>query len=164
MRRPVTWLGATMGMLLLLPVAAVCADEEISLDKVPPPVMDAVKARFKDAEVTGAAREMDQEKVVYEVTLQFKGQKIDVILAPEGEILLIEKAIARGDLPTAVAKALDDKYPKATYKIVEEVIKVEKKEEKLEYYEARLVTAERKDLEVKLATDGRIVKEEGGAE
>ena len=163
MRRVLSWLGAAMGVLLL-PVAAVCADEEIPLDKVPPPVMEAVKARFKDAEVTGAAKEMDQEEVVYEVTLQLKGQKIDVILAPEGEILLIEKAIARKDLPTAVAKALDDKYPKATYKILEEVIKVEKKEEKLEYYEARLVTPERKDLEVKLTTDGRIVKEEGGAE
>jgi len=163
MRRLLSWLGAAMGMLLL-PVAAVCTDEEIPLDKVPPPVMEAVKARFKDAQATGAAKEMDQGKLVYEVTLQLKGQKIDVILAPEGEILLIEKAIARKDLPTAVAKALDDKYPKATYKILEEVIKVEKKEEKLEYYEARLVTPERKDLEVKLTTDGRIVKEEGGAE
>ena len=163
MRRLPSWLGAAMGMLLL-PVAAVCADEEIPLDKVPPPVMEAVKARFKDAVLTGAAKEMDQEKVVYEVTLQLKGQNIDVILAPEGEILVIEKAIARKDLPTAVAKALDDKYPKATYKILEEVIKVEKKEEKLEYYEARLVTPESKDLEVKLTTDGRIVKEEGGTE
>jgi len=163
MRRLLSWLGAAMGMLLL-PVAAVCTDEEIPLDKVPPPVMEAVKARFKDAQATGAAKEMDQGKLVYEVTLQLKGQKIDVILAPEGEILMIEKAIARKDLPTAVAKALDDKYPKATYKILEEVIKVEKKEEKLEYYEARLVTPERKDLEVKLTTDGRIVKEEGGAE
>ena len=163
MRRLLSWLGAAMGMLLL-PVAAVCTDEEIPLDKVPPPVMEAVKARFKDAQATGAAKEMDQGKLVYEVTLQLKGQKIDVILAPEGEILLIEKAIARKDLPTAVAKALDDKYPKATYKILEEVVKVEKKEEKLEYYEARLVTPERKDLEVKLTTDGRIVKEEGGAE
>jgi len=152
-----------MGMLLL-PVAAVCTDEEIPIDKVPPPVMEAVKARFKDAQATGAAKEMDQGKLVYEVTLQLKGQKIDVILAPEGEILMIEKAIARKGLPAAVAKALDDKYPKATYKILEEVIKVEKKEEKLEYYEARLVTPERKDLEVKLTTDGRIVKEEGGAE
>jgi len=164
MRRLVSWLGAVMGMLLL-PVAAICAEEEIPLDKVPPPVMEAVKARFKDAELTGAAKEMDENKLVYEVTLQLKGQNIDVILAPEGEILLIEKAIARKDLPTAVAKALEDKYPKATYKVVEEVIKVEKKEERLEYYEARLVTAEKKRLEVKVTPGGKIVKgEDAGSE
>jgi Putative beta-lactamase-inhibitor-like, PepSY-like len=164
MRRLVSWLGAVMSMLLL-PVAAICAEEEIPLDKVPPPVMEAVKARFKDAEMTGAAKEMDQGKVVYEVTLRLKGQHIDVILAPEGEIVLIEKAIARNDLPTAVAKALEDKYPKATYKVVEEVVKVEKKEEKLEYYEARLVTAEKKRLEVKVTPGGKIVKgEDAGSE
>ena len=159
MQRLASCVGAAMGMLLL-PVAAICAEEEIPLGKVPPPVMEAAKARFKDAEVTNAAKEIDEGKVVYEVTLKLKGQNIDVILAPEGEILLIERAITRKDLPTAVAKALEDKYPEATYKVVEEVIKVEKKQEKLEYYEARLMTAEKKRLEVKVTPAGKIVKGE----
>jgi hypothetical protein len=81
-------------------------------------------------------------------------------LAPEGEIHLIEKRITFEDLPDAVAKALRDKYPKATYKIVEEMTAVEKGNEKLAYYEALLVTAEKKEREVKLTTEGKVVTDE----
>jgi hypothetical protein len=163
MKRPISWLGAGMGALLLLVAVAYAGEEEekVSLDNVPKPVMEAVKARFKDAVITGAAKEKDDdEKPVYEVSLNLKGQTIDVILAPEGEIRLIEKRITFEDLPDAVAKALRDKYPKATYKIVEEMTAVEKGNEKLAYYEALLVTAEKKEREVKLTAEGKVVTDE----
>ena len=60
----------------------------------------------------------------------------------------------------AVTKAVEAKYPKATLQKAEEVIKVEKKQEKLAYYEVLLVTAEKKKLEVSVAPDGKIVKAE----
>jgi hypothetical protein len=63
-------------------------------------------------------------------------------------------------LPRAVARALEAKYPRATYRIVEEIIKVEKKEEKLAYYEVLLVTADKKALEVQVTAAGKIVNEE----
>ena len=44
---------------------------------------------------------------------------------------MIEKRITFEDLPDAVAKALKDKYPKAMYKIVEEMTTVERGNEKL---------------------------------
>ena len=81
-------------------------------------------------------------------------------LTPEGEILLIEKTIPAKDLPKPVAKTLEEKYPKATYKIVEEIIKLQKKEEKLAYYEVLLVTAEKKKLEVEVSAEGKIIKVE----
>ena len=161
MRRPVTWLGLGMAAVLLLSVALARGDEEkVPLDKVPKPVVEAVKARFKNAEVTGASREMEKGQVVYEVTIKDRGQNIDVTLTPQGEILLIEKEIAARDLPRAAARALEGKYPRATYKIVEEIVKVEKKQERLAYYEVLLVTAGKETLEVLVTPEGKIVKEE----
>ena len=66
--------------------------------------------------------------------------------------------VRAGLFVAAVTKTLEDKYPKATYKMIEEVYKVKDKEEKLEYYEVAVVTAEKKKLEVLVAPDGKIVK------
>ncbi len=153
-----TWLGAGMG-ILLFSVAGVYADEEeVALDKVPKPVIEAVKARFKDAVMSGAAKERDNGKLVYEVSLKDKGQTMDVMLTPEGEIFVIEKAITAAALPTAVAQALEDKYPKATYKKLEEVVKVKRKKEKLAYYEVVLTVVETEKRMLKLTPEGKIVK------
>jgi uncharacterized membrane protein YkoI len=137
------------------------ADEEkVALDKVPRPILDAVKARFEGAEVTGAGKETEDGKPVFEITIKHKGQNIDVTLSPEGEILVIEKEIAASDLPRAVSRAMEEKYPKATYKIVEQIVKVEKKKEKLADYEVQLVTEDRKGLEVEVTPEGKILNEE----
>ena len=61
-------------------------------------------------------------------------------------------------MPSAASKALEDKYPKATIKLVEEVYKVEGKEDKFEYYEVALVTADKKKVEAHVAKDGKILK------
>jgi uncharacterized membrane protein YkoI len=161
MSRLIIWLGAgTVAALLVLVAVAHGDEEKVALDKLPKVVMEAVKARFKDATATGASTETENGKLVYEVTIQHMGHKIDVTLIPEGEILMIEREIAAKNLPRAVAKTLEDKYPKATYKIVEEIIKVAKKEEKLAYYEVLLVTADNKALEVQVTAEGKVVNEE----
>jgi uncharacterized membrane protein YkoI len=149
-----------MGILLLLATTTYAGEEKVPLDKVPKPVIEAVKARFKNVEVTGAAKEKNDEgKLVYELSLKVEGQNVDVILAPEGDFQIIEKTIDAKDLPGTVAKALEDKYPKATYNRLEEVIKVEEKNDQPAYYEALLVTAKKRNLEVELTADGKIVKE-----
>lgn len=160
MKRPISWFGAGMGILLFLVTAAYAGEEKVPFDKVPKPVMEAVKARFKDSVVSGVAKEMNDEgKLVYEVSLKVEGQNIDVILTPEGVMRLIEKTIPDKNLPGAVAKALEHKYPKATYKRLEEIFNVEGKNETLAYYEAQLVTAKKRKLEVELSVEGKILKE-----
>jgi len=161
MHKRLSWLSASLVLALSIAVTPSPADEEkVPLDKVPKAVLETVKARFKGADLTGATKEKEGDKTVYEVTIKFNEHKIDVTVTPEGDLVLIEKQIAAKDLPKAVAKALEEKYPKATYKIVEEIIKVEQKKEKLTHYEVLLVTADRKGLEVQLAPDGKILKEE----
>lgn len=132
------------------------AEEKVPLDKLPKGVLDVVKARFAGAEMVEAVKEV---KTFYEVTIKDKGQQVDVTLEGD-EIVSIEKMIQSKDLPKVVAKTLETKYPNATYKIIEEIIKVEKKDERFAYYEVLLTTADKKAVEVLLNVDGKIIHEE----
>jgi len=137
------------------------ADEvEIPLDKLPKPVLDAVKKRFPKAELVEAAKETEGDKVEYEVTLKDGGTKYDVMLTPEGMITLIEKVIAEKDLPKAVKETLEANYPKATYKVVEEMTKLKDGKEFIAYYEVLLVLADKKMIEVEISPEGKIEKTE----
>jgi hypothetical protein len=144
--------------VLTVPVRA--DEEKVPLDKVPKAVLDAAKKRFPKAEVVGASKEKEDNKTVYEIELKLDGKKIDVTLTEEGAITTIEQQIDAKDLPKAVSEALDKKYPKAAFKIVESVTKVKDGNEKLEYYEVLLVTAEKKEIEVEILADGKIKNEE----
>jgi hypothetical protein len=152
---------ATVAVCLFAFAGPVRADEEkVPLDKVPKAVLEAAKKRFPKAEVVGASKETEKDKTVYEVELKEAGKTIDVTLTPEGVITTIEQQIDAKDLPKAVAEALDKKYPKATYKIVEAVYGVKGGKESLDFYEVLLVTAEKKEIEVQILPDGKIKAEE----
>jgi len=77
-------------------------------------------------------------------------------VTPEGRITTIEKEIAAKDLPKVVADALAKKYPGARIKLVEEI----RKPDKIEYYEALIVTAGKDTLEVSFDPSGKFLKEE----
>jgi uncharacterized membrane protein YkoI len=130
-------------------------EEKVPLDKVPKAVIDAVKAKYKDAELVSAEKENENGKVVYEINIKVKGQTIEVSATPDGKIVSIEKTITVKDLPKAVAEALDGKYPKATIKKVEEITHGEKLS-----YEVLLVTADKKTLEVVFDPAGKVLEEE----
>jgi hypothetical protein len=161
MRSPTRRLGA-LAAALIPALVAVAQAGEVTLDKVPKPVLETVKARFADATVAEAAKEKTPEgQEIYEVGLQDKNQMhIDVTLTPEGTMTLIEQEITRKALPAPVAKTLEEKYPKAKYRIVEEVIQVQGKEEKLGSYEVLVVTPKKVLWAVELTPDGKIVTEE----
>jgi hypothetical protein len=150
---------AAVAVLVL--AAPVRADEEkVPLDKVPKAVLEAAKKRFPKAEVVGASKETENKKTVYEIEMKADGKTIDVTVTEEGVITTIEQQIDAKDLPKAVTEALDKKYPKATYKIIEAVYSVKDGKEKLDYYEVLLVTAEKKEFEVEILADGKIKNEE----
>lgn len=156
MRRFGSGLVAVAALGLLAVMATVRADEEkLDLDKVPKVVMDAVKAKFPDAKLTGAAKEKDGDKIIYEVAFTFKDHKYEVELTPEGKFIAIDKQLDVKELPKEIVKALEDKYPKAKYNVIEEVTK----DDKIAEYEVELTTADKKEFEVVLDPSGKIVKE-----
>ncbi len=158
-----------MGRFLMLAVAAmVCggatvrADEvKVELVKLPKAVLETVKKRFPKAELKEAAKETEGDKVEYEVSLVDGKTKYDVMLTPEGKLTLIEKTIDAKDLPAAIAKMIEEKYPKSKITLAEEMYKVGADgKETLDYYEALLDTADKKTIELEIGTDAKIKKTE----
>ena len=147
---------SALALAVLLTAAAARADEEpIPLDKLPAAVTKAVKAKFPGATLKEAAKEVEDGVTTYEVSLDDKGTAVDVVLKPDGEVVVVETAIAASDLPEPVARAVKAKYPEAKIK------KAERLEEKGETtYEVLLETAPGKSTEVVLAKDGKILKTE----
>ncbi|MDB5309023.1 MAG: hypothetical protein JWO38_3225 [Gemmataceae bacterium] len=151
--------GATLALFVL--AGPVRADEKkVPLDKLPKPVLETVKKRFPKAELLGGEKETVDGKTEYEVEIKDGETKIDVTVSPDGTLLGIEKVIAAKDLPKAVTEALDAKYPKATFKTVEEVTKFKDGKEQPAYYEVLLVAADKKVFEVELAADGKVLNTE----
>jgi uncharacterized membrane protein YkoI len=130
-------------------------EEKVPLDKVPKAVLDTVKARFPGAELKGASKEDENGKIEYEIALNYKDHTYDVIVAPDGKLIAIEKTIAAKDLPMPVAAAVEAKYPKATIKLAEEITKDNKVT-----YEVHIVTAQNQSVEVVLDLTGKILAEE----
>jgi uncharacterized membrane protein YkoI len=148
----------SVGVALLAVVALTAAradKDNVPLEKLPKAVADAVKAKFDGAVLVSASKEKEDGKELYEVALKHKGHNIDVTLTAEGKITSIEKQIEAKDFPKPVSEALDAKYPKATIKKAEEVTEGDKV-----VYEALIVTADNKTIEVVLDPKGKIVKEE----
>ncbi len=131
------------------------ADEEkIPLDKVPAKVLDAVKAKFKDAEIVGAEKETDKGKVSYEIAIKNKGQKIDLMVSEDGKITAVEATIDVKDVPKVVTEAVLKKYPNAKITSAEEITKDTKVT-----YEMKISVGEKK-LEVVFDPQGKYVGEE----
>lgn len=151
------WIGSLACVVLAVVVLRAPADEEkIPLDKVPKPVLEAVKAKFPGATLVGAEKEKADGKTVFEVKLKARGQAVEVTVTPEGKILTVEKVIEAKDVPKAVTEALEAKYPKATVKLIEEI----SKDDKVAAYEFQIVTAAKKKLEVQFDPSGKFLEEE----
>lgn len=139
----------------LVAVAAARADEEpVPLDKLPKAVASAVEKRFPKVMTTGASKEKDGDKVVFEVSLKKDGKNIDVTVTEAGVITLIEQELAFKDLPKAVAKTFGEKYADARYEVIESVTTVADGKETLAYYESTLVSGGKK-WEVEVLPDGK---------
>ena len=119
--------------------------------------MNAVKAKFPTAELKGASKETENGKTSYEVTFSLKNANHDVILTSEGKITAIEKVIKAEDLPRAVADTLKTKYGQATIKAAEQISDAD---DKITAYEVQIVKADKKELEVKLDPEGKVLNEE----
>ena len=151
----------SIALLLLVPALVGAQEESVPVAKLPAEIRSAVTKRFPGTPITGAAKETEDGKTFYEVTLKVNGKNVDVTAMQSGELTLIEREISRKDLPAAVTKLLDQKYPKAKWELVEDVMTVSGAGETLSYYEVLLTDATRQKLEVQVAVDGsKVLKEE----
>ena len=145
---------AILGSLFAMSLRA--DEKKIDLDKVPKPVMDAVKAKFPDAKFSGASTETEDGKTIYELAFTVKDRKYEVECQADGTILAIDKVLDAKELPAEVTRTLDEKYADAKYDVIEKVTK----KDKIEYYEFELTEADNKKVQVNIDPSGKVIKEE----
>ncbi len=149
-------------LLMFIGTANVRSEEEaVPQDKIPKVVMDALLAKFPKAKIDKCTREKEDDKVIYDIEFKQEGRKCEADIKDDGKFLNYEKAIEAKDLPKPVREAIDKKYPKATLKEIMEETEVKGREEKLAAYEVVLDTADKQEVELKLAPDGKILEESG---
>ena len=148
--------------LLLFGTAEVSAQEQaVPQDKIPKAVMDALKVKFPQAKIDKCHRAKEDNAVVYDIEFKEGERKCEADIKEDGTYINYEKAIAAKDLPKAVKDGVEKKYPKSTLKEIMEETEVKGKEEKLSAYEIVLDTAEKKEVEVRLSPDGKILEDTG---
>lgn len=146
--------------LFVLAAPARADEEKVPLDRLPKAVVDAVLKRFPKADLVSAEKDVEDGKTLYEVAITAGKTKVEVTATAAGEVVEVEKAIAATALPKPVTAALAARYPKATYRIVEEIFKVKEGKDQPVYYEVLVETADKKLVEVQLAADGKVIATE----
>jgi hypothetical protein len=81
---------------------------------LPAAVTAAFTKAYPAAQIKASAKETENGKTVYEVESVDKGLNRDLLYAEDGTVLECEEQIRETDLPSPVAAALKQLYPKAT--------------------------------------------------
>lgn len=120
---------SAMAMLAIFGIATQArgSEREIKRSDVPPAVLDAVQKKYGNARMVDFAQEDEEGKITYEVSLKDGVRKSDVLLAPDGKILVEEHRITMNELPKAVKDAFEaSPFAHAKVHRVERVIRDEK--------------------------------------
>jgi hypothetical protein len=130
------------------------ADEDIKPSELPSVVTEGLKAKFPQAEIKSAEKGEEEGKPIFEISISNDKHAIDVTLSPKGEILSFEKTLKMNELPKAMKKSLNAKYPHATIQVIEEVWE----HDKLTGYEGIVVTPDKKKVEVTFDPKGKLIE------
>ena len=153
---------AAFGLLVGFAMASVAKaqEAEIPLDQVPKGVMDSAKAKFPGAKIREAAKETEEGKTVFELSMTHDGNKMDVTFEENGTLVLVETEVDENEVPAAVVRAAKGKYPGAKINLVESVKKGPNVKKEADYYEIHLTTADKRSAEVEVDSKGKILKTE----
>ena len=149
------------GFLLAMPVTQAQDQKKLDLDKIPKKVMDALKAKFPKAEIHKWTKEKEGNIVIYDIEFKQVDRKFEADIKEDGTIHNWEREVAAKDLPEAVKKAVEERYPKSALKEILAITEVKDGKDALEGYEIVLETADKKEVEVTVAPNGRILEDSG---
>ena len=62
-------------------------EEEMALEKVPKPVLTAIKKKFPEAKLLGAAKQTEDDQISYEIFVKHKGHEMYVVCESDGKIV-----------------------------------------------------------------------------
>jgi hypothetical protein len=161
MRQFINHLGLLVVLLVFVGRAVLANGEPVSVEKIPKAVKEALLSKFPKAKIDKCTKEKEGDDVVYDIEFKQEDRKYEADIKENGDYINYEKAIEIKDLPKLVQDSIDKRYPKSTLNEVMEETEVTGKEEKLVAYEVVLITADKKDVELKVAPDGTILEDSG---
>jgi hypothetical protein len=123
--------------------------------------MDTLRAKFPKAEIQQWTQEKEGDMVVHDIEFTQQGRKFEADIKEDGTIHNWEKQIPAKDLPAAVRKAVESRYPKAALKEVMAITAVMGGKDMPEGFEILLQTAGGKEIEVSVAPDGKFLEDPG---
>jgi hypothetical protein len=137
---------------------------ELPLDRVPKAVMDSAKARFPGAEIKAASEETEDGKPpVYALEMKHHRHDVDATFKADGTVVVVETAVPAKELPRAVLRAVEHRYPGASLMGADSVRTGPEVKKKADYYEFYLMTADRKPALVKVDPEGKVLYPEAKA-
>jgi len=147
------------GLIMLGLSAQTQEKDKPDTNQIPKKVMDGLKAKFPKPEIDKWTMEKEGEIFIYDFEFKQGGQKFEADIKEDGTIHNWEKAITIKDLPAAVRMTVDKKYPKASLQEIMQITAVKDGKDELEGYEIVLRTNDKKDVEVTVAQDGKILED-----
>lgn len=132
------------------------------VNRIPKAVMDALIARFPGALIEKWTLEKEDGRELYDIEFRQKRRKMEADIFSDGALHNWEREVAVKDLPAAVVKTIERRYPGATLTEAMAVTAVTAGKEALEGYEVALETADKRDVEVTVAPGGTILEDSGG--
>jgi hypothetical protein len=123
--------------------------------------MSVLSAKFPNAKIAKWSKEKEEGKEVYDIEFTQDGRKFEADIFADGTIHNWEQQIAQGDLPRAVVQTVNRTFPNAVLKEIMAVTDVKNGAEQLEGYEVVVERARKKDVEMTIAPDGRILEGPG---
>ena len=126
--------------------------ETIPVREVPREVVDAVKAKFPDAQMQEAKKKVENGKTFYAIGLTSKGAERSALLTDKGKIVELKKVIPASELPPKAAEAIYASYPNSTTKKAKKV--TEYKEEKS--FEVEVIAADKQTKKLVVDAEGKI--------
>lgn len=160
-RLPSCLLKFVPAILLVIITAQAQDKSKPDVNKIPKRVIEALKGRFPGAQIDKWTREKEGDVFIHDIEFKQDGQKLEADIREDGTIQNWEKEIPVRDLPDAVRKAVEKKYPKAAIKEVMAVTEVKEGKDVLEGYEVGLEIPGGKDAELTVAPDGKILEDSG---
>ncbi len=161
MRHPIAILAAA-ALILFIGTREVSAQEEaVSRKQIPKAVMDALLAKFPKARIDKCTKAREGDDIVYDIEFKEKVRKCEADITEKGIFINFERAIKAKELPVPIRDAIEKRYPKAVLKEIMEETEVEGKDETLAAYEVVLLTANKKEVEVKVSPEGNLLEDTG---
>jgi len=109
--------------LLIGPASVSAQDKEdevkIPCASVPTPARTEFKRMFPKAVITGCAKEMEKDRVAYEITSKEGKIGRDVLFFEDGSLIVVEQTIDYNRIPAAVRQSFEKVYPRSAIRLSE---------------------------------------------